>query len=129
MGFAVGRPRAHRMGVGHRIVLHRHSGAAVRVAFAQNRVHCRALDGIIAAAVFLFGVSRRVFGVVGQVIALRLQFLNGSNQLRGRGRDVGQFDDIGMRGGHQRAQFGQIVRLAQVFRQAVGKSGDDPSRE
>ena len=129
MGFAVRRPGAHRMGVGLGKVLHRRGGAAVRVAFAQDRVHGRALDRIIATAGFLFRIGSGVFGIVGQVIALRLQFLDGGNQLRGRGRDVGQFDDIGLWCGDQCAQFGQIVGLAQVLRQAVGKRGDDPTRQ
>ena len=111
------------------IVLHRPRRAAVAVAFAQNRVHGRALDRVIARADRLFLVGRGFFGVVRNVVALRLQLFDGCHQLRDRSRDVGQFDDIRIRRLHQLAQSGQIIGDALRVCQVLGEGRQNTARQ
>ncbi|MNM36337.1 hypothetical protein D3C81_470450 [compost metagenome] len=112
----IAAPRAHAVRVLACIVLHRQRCAAIGVAFAQHRVHRAALDLVVAC----LDVARDVIGgcvrVVRQDEALVLQFLDRGLQLRHRGRDVRQLDDVGFRLGCQRAQLGQVVAdLLPVF--------------
>ncbi|MNZ95637.1 hypothetical protein D3C78_1148010 [compost metagenome] len=107
------------------VVLDRQRGAAVGVAFAQNRVHGAALDLVVAGLDVALGVVGGGVRVVGQLVALFLQFLDGRLQLGHRGADVRQLDDVGFGLDRQRAQFSQGVgQLLAVF-QVVGEEGDD----
>ena len=90
------RPRAHRVRVRARVVLHRGGRAAVGVALAQHRVDRRALDGVVRRPDRPLLVGRGRLGVVGQVVALLLQLLDRRLELRDRGADVGQLDDVGL---------------------------------
>ncbi len=128
-GFAVLGPCAHRMGVRHRVFLDRIGRATVRVAFAQNGVHRRALDRVIGRAGFLFRVGAWRFGIVGQRIALTLQFLDRGDQLRHRGRDIRQVDHIGVGRFHQIAQDRQIVGLFLRLGQRVGEGRQNTPRQ
>src|SRR5699024_5869651 len=103
---------AVRVGLGE--VLHGGGGAAIGVALAQHRVHGGALDRVVAGADILLLLGGGGLGVVRQVDALRLQLGDGGLELRHRGGDVGQLDDVGLGGLRQLAQLGQGVGLALV---------------
>ena len=120
-------PLAHAVRVLAGIGLDRGRGAAVGVAFAQNRVHGAAQDLGVAAANFFVFVVLRIFREVRNVIALSLQLGDGCLELRYGGADVRQFDDVGVRLQGQLGQFGQVVIDALVGVQAVGKACQDPS--
>ncbi|MCY1530949.1 hypothetical protein D9M68_661580 [compost metagenome] len=124
-----GGPGAHLVRVLAGVVLDRQRGAAVGVAFTQDRVHGAALDLVVARLDVAFGVVGGGVRVVGQLVALLLQFLDGGLQLRHRGADVGQLDDVGFRLDGQGAEFGEgIAQLLAVF-QVVREHGDDAAGE
>ena len=75
-------------------LLDRGRGAAVGIAFAQHRIHGRAQHLGEAQLEGPLRVVLRLFGVAGHVVAVLLQFLEGGLQLRDRGRDVRQLDDV-----------------------------------
>ena len=66
--------------------------------------------------------------IVRNRVALRLQFLDGSRELRHRRADVRQLDDVGVGQLSQPAEFGQVVGHALVFGQVIGKLGEDACR-
>ena len=122
------RPLAHAVRVLARILLDRLGGAAIRVAFAQHRIHRAAQAFAVALLDVLFFVGLRIPGIVGDRVTLVLQFLDGGRELRNRSADVRQFDDVGLRQLRQFAQFGQVVRHALLFGQVIGKLGQDACR-
>ena len=128
-GLAVADPFAHPVRIGLRERLDGSRRAAVRVAFAQHRVHSRSLDPVIARAGIFFGVRRRVFGVIGQRIALGLKLFDRGHKLRHRGRDVRQLDDIRLSRFDQLAQLGQRIGLALRIGQGFWKGGNNPTRQ
>ena len=69
---------------------------AVGVALAQHRVHRAAQQLGVAILEFLLGVGLGIFRVVRDGIALVLQFGDAGAQLRYRGADVRQLDDVGV---------------------------------
>ena len=95
VGLGLGGPGAHAVRVLPGVVLDRERCAAVRVAFAQHRVDGGALDLVVAGADVRFLVGGGVVRVVRQRIALALKLRDGGLQLRRRGADVGQLDDVG----------------------------------
>ncbi len=118
-------PLAHAVRVLAGVVLDRQRRAAVGIAFAQHRVHRAALDLVIARLDVARDVVSGHVRVVGQGIALVLQFLDGRLELRHRGADVGQFDDVGVRGGRQLAQLGQVVGFLLVVLQEIREQRQD----
>src|SRR5450830_149940 len=128
VGLRVGGPGAHLVRVLACIVLDRQRCAAVRVAFAQYRVHGAALDLVVTCAGFFFRVGGYGFRVVRQSVALGLQFLDRRLQLRGRGTDVRQLDDVGFRRNGQGAQFGEVVRYG-FGAQLLGEACEDARGE
>ncbi|MNO97285.1 hypothetical protein D3C76_889860 [compost metagenome] len=109
--------------------LDRGRGAAVGVAFAQDRVHGAAQDLGVAGADFLLFVGLRVFREVRDAVAQRLQFGDGALQLRYGGADVRQLDDVGFRRSGQGSQVGQVVFDPLVGVELVGEGGKDaPSK-
>ena len=115
------------MRVGAGVGLDRRRRAPVRVTFAQNRVHRRALHRVIALARLDFGVGFGVFRIIGDVIALLLQFLDRRNELRHGGRNVGQFDHIGARALYDIAKQRKIIRHFLGLCQALGERRQNPS--
>ena len=109
VGLGVCSPGAHFVRVLARVVLDRQRCAAVGVAFAQYRVYGTAHHFAVTRLDFFFSVSGDGFRVVRDVEALRLQFFDRGLQLRDRGADIGQLDDVGFRGNGQGAQFGEVV--------------------
>ena len=127
--FALSGPFAHGMGVGLGECLNRSRGAAVRVAFAQNRIHRRAFDGVIAGAGVFFRVGLWVLGIVGDVIALRLKLFDAGFQLRHRGRDVGQLDHVRIGRFDQLTQTRKVIRNALLGCQVFGEGRNNPARQ
>ncbi|MCY1234869.1 hypothetical protein D9M72_474650 [compost metagenome] len=118
-------PLAHAVRVLARVVLDRGRGAAVGVAFAQDRVHGRAQALGIALLDGLLFVGLGVFRIVRHLVTLALQLADGADQLVHRGADVGQLDDVGVRLLRQLAQLGQVVRHALFFGQEFGELAQD----
>ena len=121
MRLRVGAPGAHFVRVVACILLDRSGRAAVRIAFAQHRVHRTAQHFGVARADFLLRIRLGIFRKVGDVVPFSLQFLDRGLQLRRRGTDVGQLDDVRFRPQGQRTQLGQVVGDflvgVQVFRE------------
>ncbi len=111
------------------VVLHRERGAAVAVALAQHGVHGGALDAVVARAHVLVFDARRLIGVVGDVVALRLELRDRGLQLRDGCRDVRQLDDVrlGQRG--ETAELGQRVADLLLGRQALREGREDAAGE
>ena len=122
------RPLAHAVRVLARVLLDRLGCAAVRVAFAQHRVHRAAQTLAVALPDFFFLVGLRMSWEFRKVVALGLQLLDGGQELRHRRADVRQLDDVRVRQLRQLAQFGQVVRHALLFGQVVGELGQDARR-
>jgi hypothetical protein len=121
-------PLGHRMRVLARVFLHRLGRAAVGIALAQHRID-RAADALaITGLELLLVVGLRVFRVVGNLVALGLQFAHAGHQLGDRGADVGQLDDVGVRVLGQASQFAQVVGDFLLRRQALGEFGENPRR-
>ena len=97
--------------------------------FAQHGVHRAALDLVVAGAGVLLLRRRRLVGVVGDGDALALQLGDRGLELRHRGGDVGQLDDVGLGRRGQLAELGEGVALRLVGREPVGERGDDASGE
>ncbi|MPM92702.1 hypothetical protein SDC9_139837 [bioreactor metagenome] len=115
------------MGVLLGVVLDGGRSAAVRIAFTQHRVHRRADALGIARLDVLFGIGLRVLRIVGDLVALALEFLDRFLQLAHRCRDVGQLDDVGFGRQRELAQFSQVVGnalfLGQQFRELAQNTG------
>ncbi len=117
-GLGVAAPLAHRVGVLAGVALHRRRGAAIGVALAQHGVDGAALDLVVAGADVALLVGLGVAGVVGQVVALVLQLLDRGLELRHRGADVRQLDDVGLGRLGQLAELGRARRRASARRSA-----------
>ena len=124
-GLRVRGPGAHAVGMLLGEVLHRQGGAAIGIAFAQHWVHGAAEHLAIARLDGRFGIVLRIFGIVGNVVTLALQFLDGGLELRQGRRDVRQLDDVGFGLLGQIAKPGQLVGNLLLGRQLVGEGSDD----
>ena len=80
------------------MLLHRWSTATVRVAFPKYRIHGRSQNLGIGCLGGLFLSILWVGGVVGNVVTLGLELCDALQQLRDGGGDVGQLDDVPLRG-------------------------------
>ena len=81
----------------------------VAVSLAENGVDRAALDRVVAGADLLLGRGGGLIEIVGDVVALALQFGDGGLELRNRCRDVGQLDDVGERVVGELPQFGEVI--------------------
>ena len=129
MGFGVSAPGAHLVRMRAGIFLDRGRGAAIRVAFAQDRVDGAAENLGVARLDLFLGVIIGGFGIVRDAVSLGLQFLDGSLQLRERGADIGELDDIGFRLLREFAQLGQIVGLLLSGRQILREIRENSARQ
>ena len=120
------RPLAHAVRVLARVLLDRVGRAAVRITLPQNGVHRAAETFGVAVADFLVLVGLRTLRIVRNLESLALQFLDRGDQLRHRGADVGQLDDVGVGQLRQLAQFAQVVGHALLVGQVFGELGQDP---
>src|SRR5471030_524915 len=124
VGLGVRSPGAHFVRVLASVVLDRQRGTTIRVAFAQNRVYGAALDLVVTRLGFFVCVAAHGFRIVRQCEALGLQLFDRGLQLRNRGADVRQLDDVGFRRNGQVAQFGEVVGYGFVT-QLLGEAGQD----
>ncbi len=112
------------------VVLDRQRSPAVAVAFAQDRVDGGTLDAVVRSE--RGRPSRRASGArrgkSGDVVPLRLQFGDRGLQLRDRGRDVGQLDDVGL-GRVARPRARQRIAHLLLGREPLRKGREDASRE
>ncbi|RMS09931.1 hypothetical protein ALP75_201126 [Pseudomonas syringae pv. actinidiae] len=129
VGLGVGSPRAHFVWVLARVILDRQRGTAIGVAFAQHRVHGAALGLVVTCAGFFFRVSGRFFRVVGNLVALILKLLDGRLQLRDRGADVRQLDDVGFWRSGQFAQLGEMIRHLLIGAKRLREAGKNTARQ
>ena len=83
--FACACPRAHAVRVALRVAFDSFRRAAIRVAFAQNRVNGRTFDRVVFRTDRFFRFGGWRFWVIRKCETLRLQFFHGFNQLRHRG--------------------------------------------
>ena len=70
------------MGMLLRVVLHRGWRAAVGVALTQNRVYGAALDLVVTGFHVTLFVVGWLLGIIGELVALGLQLLDGRLHLR-----------------------------------------------
>src|SRR5690606_31219171 len=107
------------------IGFNRRRRTAVGVPLAQDRVDGAALDLVVAAEGVALGVVGRIVGVVGDGEPACLQLAYGGLELRHRGADVGQLDDVGFRLVGQVAQVPKVVSDALFVGQPVGELRQD----
>jgi len=129
MRLRISGPSAHLVRILAGVVLDRQRRAAVGIAFAQHRIHGRTLDLVVTGLDGLLVVIGRGIRVIRQLIALGLQFLDRGFELRDRGADIGQLDDVGFRGLGQFAQFGQMIANALGFVQVFRKARNDAASQ
>ena len=67
--------------------------------------------------------------ILRQAEPLPLQLLDGRLHLREGGADVGQLDDVGVRGGRERPQLREGVVLLLPVGKVRGEAGEDAARE
>ena len=125
----VGRPGAHGVGVLAGKLLDRLGRAAVRVALAEHRVDGAAEHLAVAGAdgAVLFG--GRLVRVVRDGKAVGLNLGDGGLELRHRGADVGQLDDVGFGAEREFTEFGEGVARLLLRRQPLREVGDDATGE
>ncbi len=119
------RPVAHAVRMFPGELLDRLGSSAIRIAFAQNGVDGTAEDLRVAILDRLLLVVLRMARIVRQVIAFGLQLLDDGHQLRHRGADVRQLDDVGGRVLRELTQPSEVVRHALLVGQAVGELRQD----
>ena len=125
VGLGVLGPRAHGVRVLLGVLLDGLGRPAVRVALAQHRVHGGALDSVVARADVLGLVRGGVLRVVRQVVAVRLQLLDGGLELRDGGGDVGKLHNVGFRGLRELTELREGVRDALLVREPVRELRED----
>ncbi len=103
-------PSAHAVWIFTCKVFNGQRGAAIRIALSQDWIHCRAQALGVTIANGFVCVCFWVFREIRQLIALALQLLNTSLELRNRCTDVGQLDDVGLRHQGELAQMSQVIR-------------------
>jgi hypothetical protein len=107
--------------------LDRRRGPPVRVALSQHRVDGAAQNLGKAGLQGFFFLGLGLFGVIRDCVTFSLQLADRLFQLRHRGADIGQFDDIGLRQLDQPAQLSQVVGNFLLFTQVIREIGDDPA--
>ena len=116
----------HPMGIPFAMLFDGRGGAAVGVSLPDDRVDRAAQHPGIAGLNLTLGVRGRFVRVVGNGVALALQFGDGRFQLGNRGADVGQLDQVGRRLQAQIAAHPQIVGDLLRRGQLVGEVSQHP---
>ena len=101
--------------------------AAVGVALAKNRIDGASLDLVVAGLDLFLLFALCFVRVVGDLVALSLQFGDGGLQLRHRGADVRELDDIGLRARGQISQLRQSISDSLTLGEKFWKVRDDAS--
>ena len=102
-------PLAHIVRVLASVFLDGARRAAVGVAFTQNGVYRTAQTLAVTGADFFFFFCFWLAREIRNVIAFLLQLCDAGFELRDRGTDVRQLDDIGVRALRQLTKFSQVV--------------------
>ena len=113
------------MRIPFRVCLHRCRHSAIGIAFTQDRIHGAAEHFRIASAELFFGIVFRLFRIIRQIVALRLEFTDGGCELRNRCADIRQLDDVRAGCLREFTQFGERVTLFLVVSQPVRETGND----
>src|SRR5262245_49561909 len=125
MRFGVRAPGAHLVRIVAGVLLDGAGRAAVGIALAQYRVDDAAEHLGIARLDLLLGFRRRIVRIVRDVVALALQLLDRGLELRDRGGDVGQLDDVGLGPRRELAEFGELVVDPLRGGELLGEVGED----
>ena len=125
MRFGVRAPGAHLVRIVAGVLLDGAGGAAVGIAFAQDRIDDAAKHLAVAGLDVLLGVVRRVVRIVRNVVALALQFLDRGLELRDRGGDVRKLDDVGFGLHRELAELGEFVVNPLRRGELLGETGED----
>ncbi len=132
VGLGIRRPGAegqHLLGVLLGVSLHGHGGPPVGVPLAQDRVDGAAQDPGVTGVDLLLGLGLGILGIVGDLVALRLELRDGLQELGQRSADVRQLDDVGLGLQGQLTQEAQVVRDPLGLGQVVGEVGQEPAGE
>ena len=97
--------------------------AAIRVAFAQNRIHCAAQALGVARPDVLLLVGLRILREVGQLVALAFELLDGDQQLR---NEALMFGSLMMFVDGSCVSWPSSPRLSGTFWSSVRWSGELP---
>ena len=122
-------PLAHGVRVFAGKGFYRGRSTAVRVALTQYRVYSAAQYFAITGGDIFFFVSLGIFFIFRDLITLLVQLFDGRAQLRDRGGNVRQFNDVGVRIFGVFTQFGQSIGHALVFCEVVREVGQDTGRQ
>ena len=128
-GFRLGRPGTELVRMCLREILHRDRCPPVGIALTEDGVDRTPQHLRVASLDLLLGVVGRCLGIVGDVVTLGLELGDRFLELRNRCADVGQLDDVGLFAAGELAEPRQFVGDLLVFRQIVGKVGEDPARQ
>ena len=129
MRLGVRRPGTHGVGVLAGKLLDRLGRTTVRIALAEHRVDGAAEDLAVAGADGAVVVGGDVVGVVRDGKAVRLNLGDGGLELRHRGADVGQLDDVGFGAEREVTELGEGVARLLLRRQPLREVGDDATGE
>src|SRR6185437_3418068 len=97
----------------------------IRIAFAQHRIDRATEDLRKARPQLLLRLLARLLGELRQRIPLRAQLGERRLQLRDRGTDVRQLDDVRLGSRGEATELGQVVRLTLLGPQLIGKICQD----
>ena len=95
--------------------------SCIEITFSENRVDCRSKNLGIDSLNGLFLSILRVGWIVRDIITLGLELSNTLQQLRDRGRDVGQLDDVSLRGLGELSKSCKFIRDSLVWLQSIRK--------
>ena len=109
MRLGVRAPGAHLVRIVAGVLLHGAGGAAVGIALPQHRVDGTTEHTAVARPDFLVRWRRIAVGIGRHVVTLALEFLDRGLELRDRGGDVGQLDDVRLRPHREFSEFGEFV--------------------
>ena len=126
---AVLAPCAHLVRICACVILDGVRRAAIGVALADHRIHCAALNAVIAGLGVAFDFGLRFIHVSRDGVALLLQFHDRRLQLRYRRTDVWQLDDVGTRSQAQATEFSERIGNALLRLQTFGEAGDDAASQ
>ncbi len=129
-------PRFHRMRVLPGVALDRRRRTTIRVALAQDGIYRAAKRLPVALPERFVIIGLWVIREIREPESLGLQLGDSGLELRHRGADVGQFDDVGVRELRQAAEFTEIVgdfllvvEIVGEFRKNAGRQRDVARRD
>jgi len=108
-----------------RVGLDGRGDATIRVALSQNWVDRTSKNGGIPRLNLTLFVILGLMGVDGYVVSLGAELLDAGLQLRDRGGNVGELDDVGLGRFADLAQEGEIVRNSLLFLEFFREGAQD----